>query len=421
MLSTKSEKAGTSERDIVTPLTLRSDELPSRSSGGELVTTQGIRHFYKRLPQGSSLSKLPYWISLSFICVVVLIPMIYGSYLLFYATPRFQTEFRVAVKSVQTPQQAGISALLGLGLGGQTSTDNDSNAIVQYLKSLQGVADIDQDIDIRATYSSDNIDFFSRLEISAPAEKVLRYWERMIEAYYEHSTSTIVVKVEAFSPDDSLKVANAALARSETLINMMSERAREEMVGFSQKEVAQAERRLANATANLTRVMDENGTLNPQMSAQSISASAGRLRDEISILNVRLTVQRGSMSESAPSVLQTKAKIAAAEAELEKLNNLITGANSNDPALSATLTSFTMAESERGFADRAYQNSLAALESAKIDAARRQAYLATIVKPQLAEEAAFPKPVIGTLTAVGIGFLAWIIAVVTTFAIKEHI
>lgn len=361
------------------------------------------------------------WIPASFIAVVLCLPVFYGLYLTFIATPRYATEFRVLVRSVEPFQQAGVAALLGLGLGGQSATANDSNAIVQYLKSLQGVEDIDKDVNLREKFSQSSIDFLSRFEATMPLENLLRYWKKMIDVYYETSTGTIIVNVSAFTPEDSLQIARSALSRSESLVNRMSEQTRKETVAFTQEEVMKAERRLMDASANMTTVMNEAGTLSPQMSAQSIMTSVSRIRDELSELNAKLNFQKSTMSSEAPPVRQTEARIAAAETELDKLNARITGANKDDAALSQKLTAFTMAETERGFAEKAYQSALASLETAKIDAARRQAYLATVVKPQLAQEPSFPHPITASLTALAVCLLVWMIGVVTVFAVKEHL
>jgi len=362
------------------------------------------------------LSLLP----VSFFLFVILLPSIYGAYLIGVASPRYETEFRATVKSAQS-SQGGLSMLLGLGLGGQSATDNDANAIVQYLKSASALDDIGEAIDLRSKFSASSIDFFSRLEADSTTEELLRYWKTVIKADFEHSTSTITVRVEAFSPEDSLLIAQAALAKSEALINKMSDQARRELVSFSEREVKAAEERLAKASSELTLVMDQTGTLNPEMSAQSLTSSATRLRDELSKLNAILTLQRTTMSESAPPVIQTKARISAAEQELKKLNDLITGSGEHGKALSASLTAFTLAETERGFAEKAYQGALASLETAKLDASRRQAYLATIVAPHLAQEESFPRPLLATATAALLSLLGWVIAVVTGYAIKEHL
>ncbi len=361
------------------------------------------------------------WLLVSFVSTVILLPLFYGAYLALFASSRYTTEFRVAVKTVDSMQQVGLSALLGMGLGGASSNTYDSNAIVQYIKSLQGISDIDNEVGLTAKFGRDDIDFLSRLEMSAPAEKILRYWNQMVKAYYETSTGTIIVKVDAFSPQDSLDIAVGALNLSEKLVNDMSAKARREAVVFAQQEVAEAEDRLARATAKMTEVMDREGTLNPQLSAQSIVTSTTRLRDELSELNAKLAVQRASLSDDAPPVSQTKIRIAAVEAELSKLNALATGSDEGDNRpLSASLSNFAKAESERMFAEKAYQSALTALETARIDAARRQAYLATIVRPQLAEERSYPRVIFATITAIAVCFLVWLIGSVTVSAVKEH-
>ena len=83
--------------------------------------------------------------------------------------------------------------------------------------------------------------------------------------------------------------------------------------------------------------------------------------------------------------------------------------------------SYEQLESERGFAEKAYQHALEALDRSRMNADRQQVYIASFVQPSLPEEALYPK----RLRAVGIAlFLScaiWLIGAFTVQTVREHL
>lgn len=83
--------------------------------------------------------------------------------------------------------------------------------------------------------------------------------------------------------------------------------------------------------------------------------------------------------------------------------------------------SYEELESERRFAETAYQHALEALDRARMDADRQQIYVADFVPPSLPEEALYPR----RLRSVGIVFLAafvvWAIGGLTVRSVRDHL
>lgn len=356
----------------------------------------------------------------SFFAAVILPTLAAGLYYGFIASYQYVSEFRATVRSLEPIKATGVTALLGLA--GASQSASDANAVVQYLQSRDALEELDQKVGLRTQYSSNSIDWLSRLKDSGSIEGFLRYWHHRLEAYYETSTGTIVVRVSAFTPAMALAAAAEALSLSEALINRLSMRALNDSVRFAESKVSEAEQRLTAANQRLRLVQDQEKILDPQSAAASMLTLAAKLREQLASLNADLAVQSAYMSKDAPTVKIAQAQIDSLQHELEKINaNVTTTPGATDKPLSGVLGTFDQVESDRGFAEKNYQSALASLEAARIEAGRQQVYLATIVRPELPQEESFPKPLINTATVFAIAMIAWAVGLLSVFAVKEHI
>ncbi len=395
--------------------------------GGELTRTSGAGVALSPSPSpqyaaGVATSRAPWFRRprlLSFVVVVILPTLAAGLFLSFWASNRYVAEFRVAVRTVEPLRSVDFPALLGFG--GMTQASNDSQAVVQYLQSREPLEELDKRISLRSRYQDDAIDWWSRLSPNRPIEGYVRYWRSMLEAYYETTTGTIIVRVTAFNPHDALAIATNCLALAEDLVNQMSARTRADTLSFAEKEVATAEERLSTVNAKLRDLRDRDKILDPRKSAEASMLLAAKITDEISQLNAELALQRSNLSETAPSVTVSKEKLAALQAELDKVNAQITASSSSAQPLTSVIGAFDQLESESMFAEKAYQTALSALETARLDANRQQIYLATIVRPELPQEASYPKPLTDTLLVFGAAMTLWAIGLLIVQSVREHI
>ena len=412
-----------------TPLQVRNLSLETRHdgdrAGGQLARVSGageLRLSPSALTGRGATSRAA-WLGrprlLSFLVVVVLPTVLAGLFLSCWASNRYVSEFRVAVRSVQPVRSTDFPSLLGLS--GMSQAGNDSQAVVQYLQSREPLEELDRRIGLRSRFEDTEVDRWSRLSPKQAVEGYVRYWRSMLDAYYETTTGTIIVRVAAFKPQDALAIATNCLSLSEDLVNRMSARTRADTVSFAEQEVATAQTHLSEINAKLRDLRDRDKMLDPRKSAESSMMLAAKMTDQISQLNAQLALQRSNLSETAPSVAVNKERLAALQAELQKVNGQITASSSSAQPLTSVIGDFDQLESEAAFAEKAYQGALTALETARMEANRQQIYLATIVRPALPEEPSFPKPLKDTGLVFGVALLLWAIGLLAVQAVREHI
>jgi capsular polysaccharide transport system permease protein len=379
--------------------------IPKRNFPGQAVPdTQG-----RRFPLG--------WVA--FILMVIVPGVLAGVYYFVVAADQYVAEFRFALRTAE-PVRNEASTILGNAVPSLVGVD--SYAVVQYIGSRDIIDDVGKTVDLRAMFSRPEADWLVRLELPVTIEELVRYWKNQVDGFFDATNGTIVVRVRAFAPDDALILAQAVLASSERLVNDLSARARRDTLQNSEREVRRAERRLKSALAHLREFRDREGIIDPRKTADATQALAGRIRDEMVRAETELATVKHYMRGDAPSVKMLEARIQSLQTQLRSVESEVTDTErSRSEVLSRVMGTYERLESDRTFAERAYQHALEALDRSRINADRQQTYIAGFVQPNLPEEALYPR----RLRAVGIVvFLCcavWLIGALVLQTVREHL
>jgi len=267
-------------------------------------------------------------------------------------------------------------------------------------------------------------DWWARLQQSASIEQLVRYWRHQVDPFYDTSTGTIIVRTRAFSPRDTLILAQAIVQASEKLINDLSARARRDAVSTAEAEVASSETRLLKALTAIRQFRDREGLIDPSKTANANTALLTKLRDDLLKANARLATLKALVRDETPAVKVLKAHIRALETEQRNLTREMTGsaaANGDKTPLSRELGSYEALDAERRFAETAYQHALEALDRARDNADRQHIYIESFVPPSLPETALYPRRWRSVGTVALIAFALWAIGGLAVQSIRDHL
>jgi capsular polysaccharide transport system permease protein len=353
--------------------------------------------------------------------IIVLIPVIAAGYYYFLvAADQYVSEFRFALRSAE-PERHDPALFLQESIA-PSAIGVDSYVVVQYLASRAIIDDLSAMLDLRQMFSRSEADWPARLDLPVSIEELVRYWKRQVDAFFDATNGTIVVRARAFTPQDALSLAEGILASSERLVNGLSTRARHDALRNAEDEVGRAEKRLKLALTRLREFRDKEGIIDPRKTADATVALAGRVRDELVRADTELSTLKHYMRDDAPSVKMLEARVQSLQAQRRAVESEVTDTEkTRSEALSRVMGSYEQLESERTFAENTYQHALQALDRSRINADRQQVYLATFVRPTLAEEALYPR----RLQALGVVFLIaiviWAIGGVAVQSIRDHL
>jgi BexC/CtrB/KpsE family polysaccharide export inner-membrane protein len=351
-----------------------------------------------------------------FILVVVLPTSIAAIYFLLIAAPVYVSEARFVVRSRSESPSAGLGSVLqnvGQSFGvsfGQSATD--AFEVEEYMKSRDAVATLAQNDGLRQKLARPEADFFARYPRpweGGSFESLFKAYKRYVTVGYDSQTSISTLKVEAFRPEDAQVLASALLDGGEALVNRLNDRAMADAVSQAQRQVLEAETMSIDAQTTLTAFRNRERMIDPDKSSVVDLDLTGRLEGQLA--NMR--AERSGLAASAPDSPQLAVmdrRISAFAAQLEGERSRIAG---QTDSLAPKIGEYERLTLERDLAVKTLESSVGALESARIDARRKQLYLERVVKPNLPDRAELPRRLysiwvvfLGALVAYGIASLA---------------
>jgi capsular polysaccharide transport system permease protein len=128
--------------------------------------------------------------------------------------------------------------------------------------------------------------------------------------------------------------------------------------------------------------------------------------------------QLKNLSPDNPQIIGLDGRADTLRAALKSEAAKVTSGNGS---LSARAPTFERLALESTFADRQLGSALAALETARSEAARQQLYLERLVQPSLPDKAMEPRRVRGMFTVLLVGLIGWGVVSLLAASIREHV
>lgn len=355
----------------------------------------------------------------SFIVIVLFPTLIALFYYSFIASGKYVVETRFSVKGNEMQQLDLLSGIAGIPSQGGSATD--SYIVQDYIHSLDMVRAVSKDLDLKAMFNHPDADWLSALGKHKTQVELLTYWNKLVNASYDPTTTIITLKVRAFSPEDAKQLAEVVLHQSEVLVNNLSEQARSDDLVFAEAEVKRAEQRVSNARLLMNDFRVEAQDLDPTQTASAKMMLIGELEAQLAKAQAELNALTSYMDTKSPSVINLQRKAKALTQQIQSEKNAIAGDTETRTALSGIFADYEPLLVERTFAEKAYTSALASLEAARIEAARKHRYLATFVAPIHPDEAIEPQRLKSVVTVLIASLMSWAIGLLGLGIIREHV
>jgi capsular polysaccharide transport system permease protein len=312
-------------------------------------------------------------------------------YIGFGMSSQYMSEARFAARGGEQISADPIAAVTGLASFTQAQ---DSLIVVNYVKSRAIVEELERMIGLRKMFARSDIDWLSRFDESDPIEDLVKYWRWKITTTVESPSGIITIQVRAFSPEDTLTIANAVVSSSERLVNSMSTRATRDAIAETQSELVRAEGRLSEVRLALRDLRNAQSTLNPRRTAEGINKLIGELRLERARLEDDANAaKRSQVNEGAPQMQLLRIRIQVIADQIADLERQLTSTTdtASTTTVSGKITRFDELELERQISEKQYTLATEAFERARINAERQRVYLTAFVTPLLPQDVAWPR------------------------------
>lgn len=350
--------------------------------------------------------------------ITVVIPTVIA--LLYYgifASDVYVSESRFVVRSPDKPSTSGLGLILkGAGF---SSAGDEIFAAQEYIKSRDALSELNKDDFVKKAYGRGSISFFDRFDPvgwNGSFEDLYDYFQKKVVIQEEASTSITSLVVRAYDPKDAYAINQRLVGQAEALINKLNERGRKDLVGYAQKEVEEAKRVAIDAGAALARYRNSSGIVDPEKQAEVQIQLVSKLQDELISSEAQL-VQLRSVAPDNSQIPVLKARIRSLKSEIDGQSGRVAGSGKSI-ALKAERYQRLYLESQ--FADRQLAVAMSALQDAKNEARRKQAYLERIAEPTVPDEAVEPRRLRGIFATLVLGLIAWAIATMLLAGVREH-
>jgi capsular polysaccharide transport system permease protein len=355
-------------------------------------------------------------VPVSFLVIVVVPTLLAAIYLLLIASPRYVSEARFIVRTPTSQPSALGVALQGVGL---SSNQTDAFAVHEYIKSRDGLRELNQRYDVRQMLARPGVDAFSRFPRPWEGdsfEDLFDGFQRYVIVGYDSTTGISTLRVEAFRPQDAQALGVAMLDGGERLVNRLNERAASDTVDDARRVVQEAQDRLALAQQQIASFRNREGFIDPARTAAAGSDLIGELATTLATMKAERS-QTAADTPNSPQLAVLDSRIRAYERQILQEQAKIAG---NSDSLAQKLTRYEALTLDVEYAGRTLTAATASYDGAVLDARRKRLYLERVVAPDRPDKPTEPKRLWLLLAVFASTLLAYAIGWLIYAGVREH-
>ncbi len=343
------------------------------------------------------------------------------TYLYTFAEDQYASSVAFTIRQEETGSATELLGGLSALMGGNGTSNTD--VLFEFIQSQEIVERVLQHVDLREHYEQ----FWSTDPVfsiwpGATIEDLLWFWRRAVRVSYDRNSGLIDVQVRARDAQTAQRIAQAIVNESEAMINALNEAARRETMAHAERDLQDAFDRLRAAREELAEFRARTQIVDPQADIQGRMGVLNNLQQQLAEALIDYDLLLQTSSETDPRVRQAQRRIEvireriAQERQTFATEN-ITVMETDYPRL---LAQFESLQVDVQFAQQTYAAALTALDAARSNAARQNFFLATFIRPTLAQRAEYPqRALLSGLTALFL-LLGWSILALIYYSIRDR-
>jgi capsular polysaccharide transport system permease protein len=354
-----------------------------------------------------------------FLLMVVVPSLLLSGYLYLFASDQYESEAHFLVHSVDKAQVSagGLGAMLGVA-GGASMAQNDAMSVADYLTSHDVVDTLRRDDKFVERFNGNGIDLLSRLRTADPSpERLLKYYQKQVKVEFNTDTGITILRVHSFTPQDSYELARRLLLLGEQRVNEMNERSYQDAIALSQKQLAEAEKALADNQHQVTAYRQSRRDIDPKASGVAQIGLVTDLSGQLAAARSQLAAMAGFIKPTSPQYVALQARVSALSAQVAAQSGRLTGSHNT---IAADMGGYESLRLRQDFLAKRYDAAAAALEHAREEALRQQLYVVRVVDANMPVKALYPERgrILATVvvTLLLIYSIGWLIAA----GVREH-
>lgn len=204
----------------------------------------------------STYKKVEEKLGLLFIVVVIIPTFCSIIYFGFWASDIYISQSQFVIRTAQNPTNPAIGDYTIASSLTTSAILQDSAAVSGYITSMDGLKEVNKDIDLVKLFTSHEVDIFNRFASfrwNESLERLLVYLNgKVITVNVDPISFVTMLEIRSFTPESAQKINEALLRGSEAVVNEINERTRRDLIAFSEKGLNEAKQSLEKVNAELT-------------------------------------------------------------------------------------------------------------------------------------------------------------------------
>lgn len=296
------------------------------------------------------------------------------------ASDRYVSEARVVIE--RTDMAASATMDLGSLLTGATGGHRSDQLLLRtHLQSVDMLNKLEQELNLRAHYSSSEHDILSRMGKDVALEHFHQYFLSRVSIELDEYSGVLVIKAQAYDPETARKIAAALVREGEKYMNELGHAMARDQVEFLEKQVERMSQQALQKRQELLDFQNRKGMLSPQALAESRQATINRLESQAIDYKARRAALLGYLTPQAAGVVELDLQIAAIEKQIAEEQSRLT--SSKGQPLNTAVEEYQRLEMAARFAEDTYKTALVALEKGRLEALRTLKKVSVLQTPSL--------------------------------------
>ena len=226
--------------------------------------------------------------------------------------PEYQTNTTFSIRGAQ-PASTGL--LAGLGIATPAGTTTDPRLVVNYLISPAAIADLKARYGFNQAFSHFSLDPFAYLSPNSSIEWTTWFWNNHMKATYDTTSNDVNVQVNAYSPQESLRLTQGVLASAKSVEDVLNKEVQQGSLNLAIAQVASTKKDYDAATKAITALQGNVNTLTISTEASQAVALVGQIDTQLATLKVSQAAVQAAFNPNAPQAKSVESQIASLESQ----------------------------------------------------------------------------------------------------------
>lgn len=348
--------------------------------------------------------------------LVVLPTVLAILYCLVFAAPRYESDVTYVVR---TPGSSASSEIASVVQGsGIVKSNDDVYVAKEYLQSRDAMDRLIDKDGLLTMFAGAGWDPLWRYPLfgAGTQDGLVKHYKAFVNVESSASTGISKLSMQAFTPEDAQRLANALIDHTEQFLNGLNGRAQRDAVDSAVADVDRAKQKAYAALDAVTAFRNAEETVDPTKSSSGIVAGISSLSLEVASSNARLAELMTTAPQS-PEIPTLRSRTAALQDQIGKQRQQLGG---DATSLAPRIERYQRLLLEQQFAEKAFVSALTSLEAARLDASRQRIFVERITSADLPDLPAYPLRVTTILSVFALGLLTWWVAHQLGRDAREH-